>query len=79
VVQWAEKAKNGQAQWSDRAETAQNGHSVEDFFVSAQIQEFFSAIIVYYPKEVLLPNGNQNSYSNEKLFYRKLEFFEWNY
>jgi hypothetical protein len=29
LVQWAEKAKNGQAQWSDRAETAQNGHSEE--------------------------------------------------
>jgi hypothetical protein len=29
-------------QW---AETAQNGHSVENFFVSAQSRNFFSAII----------------------------------
>jgi hypothetical protein len=61
------------------AETAQNGHSVENFFVSAQIREFFSAMIVYYPKEVLLPNGNQNSCSNGKLFYQNFEIIEWNY
>jgi hypothetical protein len=42
------------------AETAQNGHSVE-FFFSAQIRDFFAAIIVYYLKEVLLPNGGGNS------------------
>jgi hypothetical protein len=78
VVQWAEKAKNGQAQWSDRAETAQNRHPVDIFF-NAQIQDFFSAIIVYYPKEVLLPNGNRNSCSNEKLFYQNVEIIECNY
>jgi hypothetical protein len=55
------------------AETAQNGHSVDFFFVSAQSRDFFSAIIHYYQKEVLLPNGNQNSCSNEKLFYRNFE------
>jgi hypothetical protein len=43
------------------AETAQNGHSVEFFFVSAQNQDFFSAIKHYYQKEVKLPNDNQNS------------------
>jgi hypothetical protein len=61
------------------AETAQKGHSVKNFFVSAQIWDFFSAIIVYYPKEVLLPNGNQNSCSNEILFYRNFEIIQWNY
>jgi hypothetical protein len=36
------------------------------FFFSAQIREFFSAIIDYYQKEVILPNVDQNSCSNEK-------------
>jgi hypothetical protein len=40
---------------------ALNGHSAENIFVSAQRPNFFSAIIYYYQKEVLLPNGNQNS------------------
>jgi hypothetical protein len=71
-----EAAPGGQ---KSTAVTIEIGHSVENFFVSAQIREFFSAIIVYYQKEVILPNGNQNSCSTEKLFYQKLEFFEWNY
>jgi hypothetical protein len=79
VVQWAEKAKNGQAQWSDRAETAQNRHPVDIIFLMHKFREFFLAIIVYYPKEVLLPNGNRNSCSNEKLFYQNFEIIECNY
>jgi hypothetical protein len=40
-----------------------NGHSVENVF-SAQSREFFSPIIYYYQKKVLLPSGNQNSCLN---------------
>jgi hypothetical protein len=41
VFQLAKKAKIGQAQWFDgwKLETDQNGHSVENFFVSAQSWE----------------------------------------
>jgi hypothetical protein len=49
------------------------------FFCFCTKSEFFAAIKYYYQKEVQLPNDNQNSCSNKKVFYQRLEFFEHNY
>jgi hypothetical protein len=75
-----EKAKSRQAQSSGPIV----GYSPKwtlgrKLFFSAHNRDFFSAIIYYYQKEVLLPNGNQNICSNEKLFYQNFEIIEWNY
>jgi hypothetical protein len=44
------------------------------FFCFCTKSGFFSAIKHYCQKEVQLPNGNQNSCSNKKVFFQKLEF-----